>query len=379
MTTPASSWSAGSLANRALAHVQRLAGEIGPRPAGSPAERQAQDEIAALLEGWGYAVQRLEAPFAPPAPAWTQIAAGALFCLAAWLLPRWPWPALALPLLIAALPQLTLLEISLRPRRAASQNLLAGEVQDGGLVFVAHVDSARALPFAWMRRLDALSMTLLQRLALALAALGILRLLGLRLPPPLYPLAAALGALACAWLAARQLVLWRSRLYSPGAHDNASGVGALLALAEHFAAHPPAGAPPAFLFTGAEETGLHGARAFAETMQQSELHARFVVLDMVGAGETLRLISTDGVFFPLRANRELNDLLLAANPALRPLRYTLRSGDHAAFLRSGFPAAALQSSGSSQAEGAYHTPGDVMAVIQPRALESVIATLLRLV
>ncbi|MCI0520867.1 MAG: M28 family metallopeptidase, partial [Chloroflexi bacterium] len=270
MTTPATSSSAASLADRALEHIHRLVVEIGPRPAGSAAERQALEGIAAQMEGWGYAVQRLEAPFAPLSIAWTQIAAGALLFAAAWGLPGWPWLAVTLPLLIAALPQLTFYEISRRRRTQRSGNVFAcpKDYPAGGaaLILCAHVDSARILPRAWMRRVDAHGMALLQRLSFALAALGLLGGLGLRLPPPLHALAFALAGLALAWLALRQLALRRSGEASPGAHDNASGVGALLALAEYYAAGddagvgmngigPPHPARPCFLFTGAEETG----------------------------------------------------------------------------------------------------------------------------
>lgn len=47
----------------------------------------------------------------------------------------------------------------------------------------------------------------------------------------------------------------------PGADDNASGVGAMLAIAAHFKAHPPENTVVFAAFDG-EEQGLQGARAF---------------------------------------------------------------------------------------------------------------------
>lgn len=47
----------------------------------------------------------------------------------------------------------------------------------------------------------------------------------------------------------------------PGADDNASGVGAMLAIAAHFKAHPPENTI-VFIAFDAEEQGLQGARAF---------------------------------------------------------------------------------------------------------------------
>lgn len=45
--------------------IDYLVQKIGARPAGSGAERLAQDYIAMQLTGWGYKVQRLPASFAP--------------------------------------------------------------------------------------------------------------------------------------------------------------------------------------------------------------------------------------------------------------------------------------------------------------------------
>ncbi|MBI3764693.1 MAG: M28 family peptidase [Chloroflexi bacterium] len=51
------------------------------------------------------------------------------------------------------------------------------------------------------------------------------------------------------------------------------------------------------------------------------------------------------------------------------MAYTLRSGDFAAFLRRGLPATSLQTSGSPEAELAYHAVHDRLDVIQPHALD----------
>ncbi|MEO8704365.1 MAG: M20/M25/M40 family metallo-hydrolase [Kofleriaceae bacterium] len=68
----------------------------------------------------------------------------------------------------------------------------------------------------------------------------------------------------------------------PGADDNASGVVVALAVARELGAHPPAGRI-VFVFTGAEEAGLAGAKAYvaAPTVPLAEIRAVFN-LDMVG-------------------------------------------------------------------------------------------------
>lgn len=68
----------------------------------------------------------------------------------------------------------------------------------------------------------------------------------------------------------------------PGADDNASGVAIALAIARDLRAHPVTGRV-VFVFTGAEEQGLLGARAFvqAPTLPLAEIRAVYN-LDMVG-------------------------------------------------------------------------------------------------
>jgi hypothetical protein len=69
----------------------------------------------------------------------------------------------------------------------------------------------------------------------------------------------------------------------PGADDNASGVAVALAVARDLAARRDVAGRVVFLFTGAEELGLYGARAYAATpsVPLSETRAVFN-LDMVG-------------------------------------------------------------------------------------------------
>jgi Zn-dependent M28 family amino/carboxypeptidase len=70
----------------------------------------------------------------------------------------------------------------------------------------------------------------------------------------------------------------------PGADDNASGVAVALAVARDLQRHPlPAAARVRFLFTGAEELGLLGARAFVAVPPVPLDRVRAVYnLDMVG-------------------------------------------------------------------------------------------------
>ncbi len=112
------------------------------------------------------------------------------------------------------------------------------------------------------------------------------------------------------WLAYLEIwvQLFQRGRHSPGANDNASGVGVALALAEHFAVHPPIRIRMGFLFTGVEETGMHGAESFAAILNRTPDDNMVMGLDMVGAGDVLRFITKDGILFPMRKDTRLNAL-----------------------------------------------------------------------
>lgn len=363
------------LGQAAWEHVQALVEGIGPRPAGSESERRAFDYVAAQLGRWGYRPERSPVEFAPPPRFFALYALGGLaLALGGWSVLPCPWAALALPLVIIALPQLARWLIPLRARTAQSENLVAytsGASDAPALILCAHIDSAPASVFrrrGWLW-LQSQAMFIALRVALAVGALAALRLLGFGLPVLLVWLVAALGSVVGGgWLLTEVLnqLAWRG-VYSPGAHDNASGVGVVLALAEHFAQAAPQRLRLGFLFTGAEETGMHGAMAFAASLGQAR-QTRVLNLDMVGAGDVLSFAEGDGTLWPRRTDARLNALIQAAQPQARRLWYTLRSGDFLPFLRQGIPAASLQTSGAPRAEQGYHTIYDTMEVVEVTAL-----------
>jgi hypothetical protein len=408
---------------RMLDLIEYLAGNVGPRPAGSAAENAAQDDLAALLREWGYRVELRPAPFAP-LPAFLPYYSfpAVLFLLGAALLPVFPWLALALPVVPPALPAFAN-ELTRRlPRTGTSRNLFAAppdcDWQDLDLVISAHVDTARANPVhsGFLRTTQDSIFPSMRRIAWILAFLGAISASG-RLTitgfvfPPVLQYAALLGAglLAVSLIGfdlAEQL-LGRD-VYVPGAYDNASGVAVLMAAAEQYSAAEkysaaeihaaqetgedgsdvaPSREKPVeqhrikvgFLITGAEETGLHGAEAAAAWLKERNAVPRVLVLDQVGAGSHLRWIRKLGQFFPIHTNSNLNELLLRANPALEPLDHFTRSGDYEAFLRAGFPSAGLESSGSKDADWAYHTVHDTPAVIEMHMLAECLDTLDRLI
>lgn len=90
-----------------------------------------------------------------------------------------------------------------------------------------------------------------------------------------------------------------------GADDNASGVAAMLSLAEHFVQNPPEHSI-IFLATDAEETGLYGSKAFVESSPVPLDSIKFNVnLDMVARGDTGQRLYMAGT----RRNKQLRPLI----------------------------------------------------------------------
>lgn len=76
-----------------------------------------------------------------------------------------------------------------------------------------------------------------------------------------------------------------SKVYFPGANDNASGVAMLLELAYHYAANPPAYSV-VFIAFGAEEAGLIGSKHYVDHPLFPLSSIRFLInIDLMATGE----------------------------------------------------------------------------------------------
>ncbi|WP_210441075.1 M28 family metallopeptidase [Nocardioides xinjiangensis] len=155
---------------------------------------------------------------------------------------------------------------------------------------------------------------------------------------------------------------------APGAEDNASGVGTLLAVATA-AAERRTRLPVVFVAFGAEEPRgapedhHYGSRRYVALLgpQQRAAVRGMVSLDRVGVGDRVPVGSADDTDPVQQA------LLAAARRAAVPVvaEGGQRSSDHWSFVRAGLPGARL---GSTPYAG-YHSPGDVPAVVSPAQLE----------
>ena len=372
---------------KALEYVRYLSEEIGPRPSGSAETQRAQEYISGLLKKWGYEPLWQEFKFAPhPVFYSLNILLGILLIFSGLFLQKFPLITLFLPFFISLLPTLMRQDVKRRLRTENAKNLYAFSDNDASkplLVLAAHVDSAPASSnrFSLLRLFNSKALTIIQRVAYFIAIISLFYLLGFNIPDWLFKFA-QIGALVLGGIYILNDLydqLDSKRQTSPGAFDNASGVSALLCLAEHFSQTSLNRLRLCFLFTDAEETGMHGARAFVEEIALKEEKMALLNLDMVGAGNQLCYVTKEGGLWARSCDPSLNQLLRDACPDIRPITYIMRSGDFAPFLENGLPAVSLETRGSAAAEQAYHHITDKVDVIEPRTLNKTIHTVIKFI
>jgi hypothetical protein len=156
---------------------------------------------------------------------------------------------------------------------------------------------------------------------------------------------------------------------SAGANDNSSGVALLMRLAERLRREPLGHLNPRFLFTGAEEPFLVGARAYGVKLAETGALARIrgcLNFDMVGVGDR----------FSLRCERESLWSLGASATGALATDDMMASSDHWAFHELGIPSAQL----TRVPDPEWHTAGDTPDRFTDAALdeaEAVAISLLR--
>jgi len=300
----------------ALEHVRQLATTIGPRGTGTDGERSGAEYAAARLSELG--LTPTTAPFPAPVSGWRPFAIAAATAIATTLLTiaggrAGAWTGAAL-LLVATVS--VFLEMYFRPNplrlllpRVESRNVHAtveaAGTPDQRLVLVAHVDTHRT-PWAF---------TTQGRLALFRASTSV----GVA--------AFVLGTFAFAWVAVADPLSGRAWLaallpvyawvllltlqpdftpYTTGANDNASGVAAVLELAQRLRAQPLDRTAVTVLISGAEEVGSYGAQAFLREYRKELVDASVISVDNVGgAGSGPCWTTVEGMVLPLRPDPSL--------------------------------------------------------------------------
>jgi len=295
-------------ARRTLEHVRVLA--RSPRGSATPAEKQAAEYVEAQLKSMGVSDVQQQS-FSGERSMWLFISLVlglALVGHAAYWLLRTPMGSL--PAVIVAVAAFAMSGyliwrrfsfenyplrnlLPLAPSQNVNARLPPRAEPRQRLVLVAHLDSHRAV--FWF------ATDLLVRIFTPLSTATIF---GVYLAIPVYLLAALTHWQAFTWLGIILAILhflgWFTGVtadlgrYSPGANDNASSVGTLLALAERLIGQPLENTELWLAFTGCEETGGDGIQALLRENQALLKDSLFINFEMVGIGEQLSYIRTEG-------------------------------------------------------------------------------------
>ena len=322
----------------ALEHVRFLSVTIGGRGSCTPAERKAAQYAVDQMDEMGVQNARLESyKGAPSTYRPYALAFGVAFLggLVAWLGDGREW--LALAALLNGLGALGMMaETDFNPNwtrrflpRSTSHNAVgvipASIHTRRRAVLCAHVDSHRTPLFystpSWRKLFGLLVSTAF----LSMAAGG-----------AFYAIGALLGT---TWVRLLGLVVMLIQAvvlgmcihadftpFSPGANDNASGVGVVLELGRRLVHDPLAFTDVWLAFTGCEETGAYGMAAFLDTHgEQLGRDAVYIVLDEAGLGQ-LQYLTVDGLVVKRPTHPQALDLARRASAALPELGATSRPG-----------------------------------------------------
>lgn len=357
----------------ALEHASALA---FPRLVGSPGEARAVRYIAEQFRRCGLAVA--EEPFGFSTRPWGILRAAlglsaVVTLIAAWAVGRHPF----LACLLAALPValglfsgqliLRLLSGAVRDDREVSdgsglgwsRNLVARRPADAGgkgplVVLMAHYDSKGQGMSLVLRILLFLTFSI-GGIGLFLRAVWI----AVETTGGIDALSAGFGLLSA--LSALAMSPMRADNRSPGAVDNASGVGVLIGLAEAVGGDSKVFPRAEILFvaTGAEEVGLQGAFAFLK-QHAEELKRRVYVLNFDGSGVAGKVYVSSKTGLRRRSPHLLKLIREAgAAEGVRigsPAFVIGAMADHFPFVDAGIEATTLASFG--WASLAIHTPRD---------------------
>lgn len=156
---------------------------------------------------------------------------------------------------------------------------------------------------------------------------------------------------------------------APGAEDNASGIGVLLATAEALAGHRTR-LPVVLVAFGSEEPRgqsdadhHYGSTAYVESLTRAQRRTLrgMVAMDRVGVGD---VVPVGSAYEPDALSDELREAARRAGVPTLVDTYQ-KSSDHWSFVQEGLPGVRLGSTPYAQ----YHSADDVPSVVDPAQLE----------
>ncbi len=381
------SWTSAALAqsvplapsgDAAFAHVQHLAGVIGPRIAGTPSERQAAEYLSAQLRQYGYPVELHQFPmpyFEVRKVEVAQTSPGARTFTSQALLLSAPSPVAGVEGDVVSVGLATTADVEGKPLRGA-----IALIERGTITFrekVANVAARGAVAaVVYNNQPGIISGTLGQRSEIP--AVSIAQDDGRRLAEAAQGSRMRVRVLVDSVFETRQginvVATKRGTLrpdeiivigghydtvpVAPGANDNASGTATVLEVAR-VRAGTPLPRTVQFVLFGAEELGLHGSAAFASERRQGIV--AMINLDMVGWGDRLMVGASPG-----RDDSIVNVAdRVAQRLGIAVTKTRVSASDHASFERAGVPAVFVHRG----VDPHYHQSGDVPSNVSPRNLE----------
>jgi len=365
-------------AHKALTHARNLS---FPRRTGGPGWQRCRDYLVAELEKFGYAVSWERFPIqADPSLLLKALLSLALLILVVSYLVSKNYPLLASFLMV--LPAFGIIragsvwnawvssgKLPFKPRPYSGINLATSLPRDREgqkqILLVAHYDS-KSQSLSLPRRSLLLICLVLLCLIISLLYLSASQS-GLTIFPP--PSRKEMGFFS-AVAALCALMVYKNKTFdtSPGALDDASGLGILLALAESLKDQPPSRVKVSFLITDAEEEGLLGAWSYVKShgAELSSVKPYVLNLDGVGIGGRLR---TKGEF---RSDLTARILQVAKRRGI-VLRHCFSLPgvlmDHLPFSRSGLEAITLFCLSSKSLR--IHTPKDRAELLEEEGMREV--------
>lgn len=163
---------------------------------------------------------------------------------------------------------------------------------------------------------------------------------------------------------------------SPGATDNATSVGTVIALSKYFKNNPLENIDFTFLITGSEELNLGGAIDFIQK-HKNELDkdiTYFINYDLVGAYGVLRNVTSHGI--PKKTtNTKLNELFRNSSKDLgieiKEIYFPMGAGgDHMPIINLGYMACVLGSAGCIKY---VHSKKDTMSLVSKEGLNNILS------
>jgi hypothetical protein len=370
----------------ALRHIRHLSEAIGPRGSTTPEERQAAEYARDMLHGLGVDA-RLE-PFQSGRSTYRPfvLALGvALLGGLIYAITRHPAAALLAAGLngLGAWGMFAELDFTGNWMRwllptGPSQNVVgvvpAGEKMWQRVVLLGHLDTHRTPIFysstAWHRLFVGLVGATFVSMAVGAPAYAMLALTGWAWLQWVVGLAAAAQLFGLGMCLHADLTP-----FGPGANDNASGAGSVLALGERLVRDPLRHTEVWLVADGCEELGCYGAAALVERNGDELRDAYFIALDIVGAGDPGFLVS-DGLLRKYPVDRELLAIgrqIAAQRPELGAFEHVgLAYTDTAVLLKRGFRGLTIDALRREGVGGAYwHQMADTVDKIEPDCLRRV--------